>query len=116
MMAIFYPLFLGIKFDVSFSEYIFLTWGGLRGAVGIALALVVEQSTIAGNSIVSEIDGHRVFFIVGGVAGLSLVLNATTAQRLLFSLGLVEETSEEIRIMQHYARKRHGIHIYDIFI
>jgi NhaP-type Na+/H+ or K+/H+ antiporter len=88
------------------SEYIFLTWGRLRGAVGIALALVVEQNAMSGNSIVSEINGHRVFLIVGGVAGLTLILNATSAQSLMYALGLVEETSEEIRIMQHYARKR----------
>lgn len=75
----------------------------MRGAVGIALALVLAQSA---TSELQTDEGQRIFFLVGGVATLTLVINASLAQTVLYALGLVDDNSEEIRIMQHYARKR----------
>jgi hypothetical protein len=40
-------------------------------------------------------DAERAFFIVGGVAALTLIINATLVRQILYELKLVVETSEE---------------------
>lgn len=70
----------------------------------MALALVIQQSAAQHSIIISKEEGSRVLFIVGGVATLTLVINATWAQRFLYALDLVNDDSEEIHIMQNYAR------------
>ena len=60
-----------------------MMWGGLRGAVGLALALLVAQS--------EELDSHnigsKVLFHTSGIVVLTLMINATTIQLLLKLLG-----------------------------
>jgi len=65
---------------------------------------VLKQSSNTNNLTITSVEGSRIFFLVGGVAALTLLVNATLAQTVLYALGLVDDNSEEIRIMQHYAR------------
>lgn len=106
MLFMFYPAISKGLYGLNVLECLFLTWGGLRGAVGMALALALLQNTRDELTTISLLNAHRAFFIVGGVAALTLIINATTAKAFLHWLGLIEETSDEIRTMQHYARKR----------
>ena len=76
--------------------------------MSMALALALRHSATDLLIDVSENDASRLFIIVGGVAALTLLVNATTSQKVLAWLGLVEEDSPAVRTMQHYARK----HIY----
>ena len=55
-----------------------LAWGGLRGAVGLSLALITE-----GDSTIDEELRDRVLFHTAGVALLSLLINGTTTELLL---------------------------------
>jgi solute carrier family 9 (sodium/hydrogen exchanger), member 10/11 len=93
-----------LGYGISLKELAFLSWSGLRGAVGLALALVIQQLADKHKLVISEEEGSRLLFIVGGVVTLTLVINATGAQRILYALGLVDDDSEEIHIMQNYAR------------
>merc|ERR1719478_876945 len=71
------------KAAVSPAEAAVMTWGGLRGAVGLALAIQVYNDRaphydgIQGEQITPE-NGRRVLFYVGGVALLTTIINATT--------------------------------------
>ena len=76
----------------------------MRGAVGMTLAVVIEQSAKQAIIDVSQEEGSRMLFIAGGVIALTLIINATGAQSILYSLGLIDDNSEEIRVMQHYVR------------
>ena len=38
------PLLMHIGYSIDWKQIIVITWGGLRGAVGLALALVVAQT------------------------------------------------------------------------
>jgi hypothetical protein len=70
----------------------------------MALALVVQQMSETHELSISAEEGSRIFFVTGGVISLTLIINATLAQRLLYALGIVDDDAEELRIMQHYAR------------
>ena len=44
MIGGFTPLLTHIGYTIDWKNAIVITWGGLRGAVGLALALVVAQT------------------------------------------------------------------------
>lgn len=70
---------IGLKTDVK--ETIFQVYGGLRGAVGIALAIALDNavtSRLPEDSIYAVQTAH-LFAMVGGIAFLTLVINGTTA-------------------------------------
>eukprot|EP00747_Dinoflagellata_sp_TGD_P096728 gnl/TRDRNA2_/TRDRNA2_166926_c0_seq1.p1 gnl/TRDRNA2_/TRDRNA2_166926_c0~~gnl/TRDRNA2_/TRDRNA2_166926_c0_seq1.p1 ORF type:complete len:1078 (-),score=152.87 gnl/TRDRNA2_/TRDRNA2_166926_c0_seq1:8-2800(-) len=72
----------GFVRQTTWKEGVVMVWGGLRGAVGLALAVATKKN-------VSHVrDGHRIVFLVGGMAGLTLCVNATTCELLLKRLGL----------------------------
>lgn len=64
-------------------------------ALGMALALIVEKSTP--NKISN--DTSRLFFFVGGIAALTLVINATTAKTVLYMLDLLNNDTIEKRLV-----------------
>mmetsp|Transcript_6728 Transcript_6728/g.14764 ORF Transcript_6728/g.14764 Transcript_6728/m.14764 type:complete len:857 (+) Transcript_6728:153-2723(+) len=109
MMVLFFPALrnpaLGKPSTVS--DVMFATWGGLRGAVSMALALSLLHSTEQGETTISADDSHRVFFLVGGVAAMTLLINATTSGMVLKKLQLLDQGNTlETRIMFHYVKKR----------
>lgn len=84
---------------VSIADVVVMTWGGLRGAVGLALAIQVGVER-ADNQI-SKKDADLVLFYVSGVAALTLLVNATTAPPLVKMLGITQmpETKKRVLLM-----------------
>jgi hypothetical protein len=76
------------KAELPLSEALVMTWGGLRGAVGLALAIQVSIEKAGGK--ISDMDARRVLFYTGGIAFLTLVVNAVTCPSLVKYLGLVQ--------------------------
>merc|ERR1719183_379322 len=72
---------------VTMADAAVMTWGGLRGAVGLALAIQVYNDRAPHvDTDVPQIrvaDGRRVLFYVGGVALLTTIINATTCPKLV---------------------------------
>ena len=107
MVALFYPVMqYGFHQQITIKECTFLTWGGLRGALSMILALSLSRNVHAGGYLITAEQADKVFFVVGGVAALTLIVNATTASHVLVALKLVVEDSEEDQIMRHYVRRR----------
>jgi NhaP-type Na+/H+ or K+/H+ antiporter len=72
-----------------------MTWGGLRGAVGLALAMQVMLERAPkicpiGTDLkgIKQKDAERLLFYVSGVAFLTMIVNATTAPYLVNKLGI----------------------------
>jgi hypothetical protein len=67
-----------------------MTWGGLRGAVGIALALSLFNNVKGSPDIAEEAKrmSSQVIFHVGGLAFLTLTINGLTSAALLRKLEL----------------------------
>jgi NhaP-type Na+/H+ or K+/H+ antiporter len=87
---------LGYKF--SLADATLSWWGGLRGAVGLALALVVAlDGKIADHGDDMKQAAHLILFHVAGIVALTLLINATTMSRLLrfFQLHKVPVSKEE---------------------
>jgi len=100
----FYPLLSRIGLGSSIAEAKFLAFGGLRGAVGIALALALEVEvlveTTEGNQYRSWVQ--KAFGHVGGIAFLTLMINGTLAGPLLVKLGLAESTATREKIVGYF--------------
>jgi sodium/hydrogen exchanger 10/11 len=87
------------KQKVTFADAAVMTWGGLRGAVGLALAIwVLNERAPArdkdgnlipdGETMINEKDAQRLLFFVSGIAFLTTIINAVTAPALVQKLGI----------------------------
>ncbi len=85
VIAIFFPVMKKAGYGLSKKNAYVLWWGALRGAIGLALALIVAGE--------SKIDGtirDQFLFYTAGIVTLTLVINATTIKTLLSWLGLTD--------------------------
>ena len=99
IVAVLYPLLSTVGLRCSRKDAVFLSWAGLRGALGMALALIVKDNRKDAN--ISENDANQLFFLVGGIAAFTLVINATTAEIALYWLGLLQEnTADKVMVME----------------
>ncbi|CAK0830975.1 unnamed protein product [Prorocentrum cordatum] len=76
---------------VTWQQAVLISHAGLRGAVGLALAVHVHHDRATnsdGVPSVSSEDADRVLFYVGGVALLTIVVNAPTSPMLVRKLKL----------------------------
>ena len=96
MLALVYPLIRFVRRNDPLSmqmkkndlhDMIIQGWGGLRGAVGLALAMAVRNQNVGSDE---EKNGTLLLIHVVGVAGLTLLINAPTATPLLVYLGVSE--------------------------
>lgn len=102
VMAVFSPLLNVVGSDISWKSAVVMTWGGLRGAVSLALALMVyEEHSLDPTGILQS----KVLLHTAGIVMLTLLVNATTVKKLLKALGL-SEVSVAKRISMGTALKR----------
>jgi len=82
-VGLFMPVLKRIGVGITKEKAIVLVWGGLRGAVSLALALIVAQN----DSIPKEI-GDQILFLTAGIVVLTILINGLTMEKLLAYLGL----------------------------
>lgn len=83
MIAIFYPIMKRSGYGLSKREAVILCWGGLRGALGLTLALMVSYTLPIPESV-----RQQILFLTAGIVTLTLTVNATTIGWFLNKLGL----------------------------
>lgn len=91
VISILYPFMKKAGYGLTRRESFILAWGGLRGALGLTLALMVSYTL--------EIpeDIHRqILLFTGGIVTLTLAVNATTMRWLLLKLGLTKVPSAKM--------------------
>lgn len=101
LFAIAYPLTSRIGLKTNKRETLFQVYGGLRGAVGIALAIALDNEVTratGGTDQVATEQSKKLFGFVGGFAFLTLIINGTTAGPLLRRLGLSDSTETRLKI------------------
>lgn len=83
VIAIFYPIMKRIGYGVTIKESIILWWGGLRGAIALALALI-----IASQDTIPQEARDQILAYTAGIVFITSLLNATTIKFFLDKLGL----------------------------
>jgi len=86
-------------YGMTKSQAFVVAYGGLRGAIGLALALIVNET----KHIESKLK-MLILFHVSGIAMLTLCINGTTTGWLLHKLGLDSRSNAENEIFAHVAR------------
>lgn len=94
MIAILYPFMRKTGYGLNFKDSVVAWYGALRGAVGLALALIVEGV----DSIPLEIR-NQFLFLTAGIVILTLTINATTVKFLVDKLGLTKISASKARIV-----------------
>jgi len=94
-----------IGYGLSFGDVCVSTWGGLRGAVGLALALVIKLDLKLGD-IMTPVDPRaqdKMLFMVAGIVFLTLNINALTVGRVLsfFEMDKVHHSKEVYVFYMH---------------
>lgn len=79
---------------ITWKEALIMTWSGLRGAVSLAMAIIVDLEPG-----VDKRMGSRIMFHVGGIAALTTFINATTVAGLLRLLGLSKASELRKRML-----------------
>jgi NhaP-type Na+/H+ or K+/H+ antiporter len=105
LFLITFPVTMRIGLKTSWQETVFQVYGGLRGAVGIALALALdnEVNRQEGADISKFKDQTtKLFAMVGGIAFMTLTINGYTAGPFLRKLGLADSTESRERIVSAY--------------
>jgi len=103
VITLLFPWVSTIGHRCTVKDAVFMAWAGLRGALAIALALIVENSPHTG---ISAKQSSRFLFYIGGIAALSIVINGTFAQAMLYNLGLIGNESSERGLVMTAIRKR----------
>lgn len=95
------------KQPVKVEEAVVMTWGGLRGAIGLALAIQVQSEKAKGK--VSKSDADKVLFYASGVAALTLMINALTCPALVRYLGITQMPATKLRLLHILHRQMMSI-------
>jgi NhaP-type Na+/H+ or K+/H+ antiporter len=98
MIAVLYPVMRRAGYGLPVKDAIVLWYGALRGAIGLALALIVAADA----SIAQEIRDDFLFLTAGLVTLFSLV-NATTIKYVVNGLGLTRIAPAKA-LMMHSAK------------
>ncbi len=110
IFVITYPLFTRMPYSWTWQEALIASWGGLRGAVGLALGLDIfltttptltcpggsEDPNIACQNVKGRILLHTSMMVV-----CTLVINASTLKPLLSILKFVELSKAELKMLEH---------------
>ena len=86
--------------QLEWKDGVVMAWGGLRGAVGLALALVVQEERAHTDEAKSA---EQLLFLVSGIAMLTLLINGWSCKTLLDYLGMTVESSDT-RHVRAYAK------------
>ncbi|KAL1526310.1 hypothetical protein AB1Y20_015027 [Prymnesium parvum] len=96
------PILRRLGYGLSLPGVLVCTWGGLRGAVGLALALSMQVDLLGSR------DGKLVVLQVAGVALLTLLVNAPLSPALLSYLRLAKPTETKRRLLLDMERRVHS--------
>jgi NhaP-type Na+/H+ and K+/H+ antiporter len=103
MVLILWPAMNAAGAPIGKKEAVVMIWSGLRGAVALAMAIIVDEE----KEVPTE-TGSRIMFHIGGLAAMTTLINATTTAPLLAYLDLTKTNEMKERCLSSVA---HDIHL-----
>lgn len=95
VIGLLYPFMVRIGYGIGKNHPQAMWWGGLRGAIALALALIVEATPI-----IPEIVREQFLFLTAGIVTLTLLINATTMKAYANKLGLLKVPDSKIYVVE----------------
>ena len=91
-MLLYYPIMIRCGYGLPAKDAVVVWWGALRGAIGLALALVVASDTLHNGATnpIPQLIRDQFLFHISGIVLLTLLVNATTIKALVNFLGLTK--------------------------
>jgi len=110
-VLVFYPLLRRMGLGFNAADALVTWWGGLKGAVGLSIAMIVHFSARKGHEL--EQTGVRFMFHMGGVYFLTTVINATLSSPLVQYLKLDAKPRARILAMTEVSEEccRHAVQL-----
>jgi NhaP-type Na+/H+ or K+/H+ antiporter len=102
IVLVLFPVMKRIGYGVSKQDALVLWWGGLRGVIGLAMALIIAESSLP--SFIKE----PFLFITAGIVLLTSIINATTIKALVKGLGLTKITVARAAVITHAMENLRG--------
>jgi len=90
VISMFFPVMKRTGYGINKKDAVVMWWGALRGAIGLALALIV-----AGNESIPQGVRDQFLFLTAGIVTLTLLVNATTMKVLVNKLGMLKISSSK---------------------
>jgi len=95
-----YPFLMLSGYSIDWKDVIVMTWGGLRGAVGLALSLIVDLDV---NRIDPKFRALTIFYM-GIIAAMTLLINGTSMPLILGMLGVTKPKPEKLEVLLHVVK------------
>lgn len=102
MVFLFFPLLSKSGYGLNWREAIVLCYGGLRGAISLALALSITPGGQLGAR-----TKQLIVFFAAGMAALTMLINATTAGLLIKVLKAIKVSSAKTKIKTNFMSEMH---------
>lgn len=101
----FSPIIRNIGLGSNTNEMLFAAFAGLRGAVGLAMAVSLDNEVIEETVSIDprRVQTNQLFFIIGGISLLTLLINGTCSGYVLKKLGLNRSTNERNVVIGRYS-------------
>jgi len=98
VIGVFYPFMRNAGYGLPKKDAIVVWYGALRGAIGLALALIVAG--VDDQYISAEIKNQFLFF-TAGIVTLTLLINASTIKYLVKALGLTKVSPAKAQMLEN---------------
>lgn len=102
MVFLLYPLLSKSGYGLNWREAIVLCYGGLRGAISLALALSLKQDAGLGTR-----TKQLIVFFSAGMAAFTMLINATTAGLLIKFVKAIKVSSAKTKIKTNFMTEMH---------
>lgn len=97
VIAVLYPVMKRAGYGLGKNHPQAMWWGALRGAIGLALALIVES---APESAIPQEIREQFLFLTAGIVTMTLLINATTMKAVASKLGLTSVSNSKKYVIE----------------
>jgi len=95
VIGLLYPFMKRIGYGIGKNHPQAMWWGGLRGAIALALALIVEATPI-----IPLVVREQFLFLTAGIVTMTLLINATTMKAFSKKLGLLKVADTKVYVVE----------------